>query len=68
MESVMRDITGGAGSGRAALETPARRAPLDTGEADGSQAAMLRELGWTLAGCAAVIVAVNLAAALVAHH
>lgn len=59
---------GGAGSGRAALETPARRPPLDTTESDGSQAAMLRELGWTLAGCAGVIVAVNLAAALVAHH
>jgi hypothetical protein len=64
----MRNIIGGAGSGRAAVETPARRPPLDTSEPDGSQAAMLRELGWTLAGCTAVIVAVNLAAALVAHH
>ncbi len=64
----MHDIIGGEGGGRAALEMPARRAPLDTTESDGSQAAMLRELGWTLAGCIAVVVAVNLAAALVFHH
>ena len=61
-------IFGGAGSGRAALETPARRMPLEATDADDSQAAMLRELCWTLAGCTAVIVAVNLAAALVARH
>jgi len=63
----MRNI-GGEGSGRAALEMPARRAPLDRPESDRSQAEVLRELGWTLAGCALVIVAVNIVAAFVARH
>ena len=62
------DDFGGAGSGRAAIETPARRAPVETSGPDDSQAAVLREIGWTLAGCTAVIVAVNLAAALVGRH
>jgi hypothetical protein len=62
------DDSGGASSGRAARKTPARRAPLEGAEPDGSQAAVLREFGWTLAGCAAVVVAVKLAAALLSHH
>ena len=62
------DDIGGASSGRAARETPARRAPRETAEPGGSQAAALREFGWTLAGCAAMIVAVKLAAALLSHH
>jgi len=67
MRDFLRNL-GGAGSGRAAWETPARRMPRDAAETDKSQAEMLRELGWTLAGCALVIVAVNLVAAIVAHH
>ncbi|HTZ80127.1 MAG TPA: hypothetical protein VMC10_19615 [Stellaceae bacterium] len=67
MRNFLRDV-GGAGSGRAALETPARRVPLQAPDDDHSQAAMLRELGWTLAGCTAVIVAVNVAAALLGRH
>jgi hypothetical protein len=33
-----------------------------------SQAAVLRELAWVLAGCAAVIIAVNILGALLAAH
>jgi len=66
MRDFLRSL-GGAGSGRAALEMPARRVPHPA-ETDKSQAEMLRELGWTLAGCALVIVAVNVVAAIVAHH
>ena len=67
MRNFLRDL-GGAGSGRAAWETPARRVPHHTAETDKSQSEMLRELGWTLAGCALVIVAVNVVAAIVAHQ